>query len=82
MPRWRFIRRFAAAAFVDGGDVTEAWRDVAPGELHWAAGAGLRLPTVIGALRFDLGYRLNRYAVGEPRPDERFAYHLSVGEAF
>ncbi len=56
--------------------------------LHYAVGGGLRYKTVIGTLRFDLGVRLNRLgpfeADGTPNPDpgQRFAYHISVGEAF
>jgi outer membrane translocation and assembly module TamA len=50
--------------------------------LHWASGLGLRLPTPIGAVRLDVGYRLNRFGPGEPQHGHRFAYHLSVGEAF
>jgi outer membrane protein assembly factor BamA len=56
--------------------------------LHLATGGGLRLKTVIGTVRFDLGVRLNRLgaveADGTPNPDpgSRFAFHLSIGEAF
>jgi translocation and assembly module TamA len=82
LPPWWYLRYFAAAAFLDGGDVTAVNDDLALDRLHWAAGLGLRLPTPIGAARFDVGYRLNRYGAGEPRPGDRFAYHLSVGEAF
>jgi translocation and assembly module TamA len=57
-------------------------------DLHWASGGGLRYKTVIGTIRFDLGVRLNRLspfeANGVPNPDpgQRFAFHISVGEAF
>lgn len=76
----------AIAAFVDGGDV--AAHSVAFTNLHWAAGGGLRYRTILGVIRFDLGVRLNRLdpieADGTPNPDpgQRFAFHLSVGEAF
>ena len=56
--------------------------------LHWAVGGGLRYQTVIGTFRADLGVRLNRLAVAEPDgllnpdPGQRFAFHLSIGEAF
>jgi translocation and assembly module TamA len=56
--------------------------------LHWAAGGGLRLRTIVGTVRFDLGVRLNRTTErqpdGTPNPDpgQRFAFHISVGEAF
>ena len=82
MPDVYLLRRFAAAIFLDGGDVTEAWGGLDVMKLHWAAGGGLRLPTPVGAVRFDVGYRLTRKGAGEPRPDDDFAFHLSVGEAF
>lgn len=72
----------AGATFVDGGDVTEGWRAVDVGALHWAAGLGFRAQTVVGAVRLDLGYRLTRFGPSEPRPGDRYGFHLSVGEAF
>jgi translocation and assembly module TamA len=56
--------------------------------LHVAVGGGLRYKTVIGTVRFDLGVRLNRLSLKEadgyenPDPDQRIAYHISIGEAF
>ncbi len=55
--------------------------------LHIAVGGGIRYRTVIGTIRFDLGVRLNRLeaVIGgpdNPDPDQRFAYHISIGEAF
>jgi outer membrane protein assembly factor BamA len=55
---------------------------LSPGGLHWAAGVGLRLHTIVGPVRADLGYRLNRTGEAEPAPGSRFAFHLSLGEAF
>ncbi|MEZ4367944.1 MAG: BamA/TamA family outer membrane protein [Kofleriaceae bacterium] len=68
--------------FLDGADVRDDLAGLELAQLHWALGAGLRVPTLIGAIRFDVGYRLNRKGPGEPRPDDSFAYHLSIGEAF
>jgi outer membrane protein assembly factor BamA len=78
------IRDFALGwvIFVDGGDVTTRPAELDLGHLHWAAGAGLRLGTLIGPIRFDVGYRLNRVGPGEILPSDRFAFHLSLGEAF
>jgi outer membrane protein assembly factor BamA len=94
-------RWLVLAAFVDGGDVgapscggssrcnsVSARSSVDWGDLHWAAGGGLRYRTVIGSIRGDLGVRLNRLAAVEPDgtrnpdPGQRFAFHLSLGEAF
>jgi outer membrane protein assembly factor BamA len=56
-------------------------------KLHVAVGGGLRYRTVIGTIRFDLGVRLNRLEKLEgnlenPDPDQRIAYHISIGESF
>jgi outer membrane translocation and assembly module TamA len=69
-------------AFLDGGDVVEQGQHVDLSNLHWAAGLGVRLYTIVGAVRADLGYRLNRTGFMEPEPGSKFAFHLSIGEAF
>jgi translocation and assembly module TamA len=70
------------AVFLDGGDVREALGEIAPASLYWAAGVGLRLQTLVGPLRADLGYRLNRTGPDDLAPGSRIAFHLSLGEAF
>lgn len=69
-------------AFVDAGDVTPEGAQPDPRDLHWAAGGGLRYDTLIGPVRLDVGYRLNRTQSDEPDPGNRVAVHLSLGEAF
>jgi translocation and assembly module TamA len=78
---WRGIG-IGSVVFLDGGDVTETLGALDPMDLHWAIGTGLRFMTVVGPVRADLGYRLNRTGPGEPAPGARFAFHLSLGEAF
>ena len=68
--------------FLDGGDVVNDGEHVDLTNLHWAAGLGLRLFTIVGAVRADVGYRLNRTGYGEPDPGSHFAFHLSIGEAY
>ena len=69
-------------AFLDAGDVTQTVAELDPFHLHYAAGLGLRLLTIVGAVRLDLGYRLNRTTAEDPEPTGRYAFHLSLGEAF
>jgi outer membrane protein assembly factor BamA len=68
--------------FVDAGDVEATTSDLALDRLAVAVGAGLRLHTVVGPVRADLGYRLNRMGADDPEPGTTFAFHLSLGEAF
>jgi translocation and assembly module TamA len=68
--------------FLDGGDVTEDVGDISFTNLHWAVGAGLRLLTIVGPVRADLGYRVNRTGEMDPAPGSRWAFHFSIGEAF
>lgn len=68
--------------FLDGADVTETAAELDLGHLHWALGLGLRLQTILGPVRFDVGYRLDRTGGTEPDPDSTYAFHLSLGEAF
>jgi translocation and assembly module TamA len=72
---------FGVAIFTDAGDVTPTVGEIDPANLHWAAGVGFRYSPIV-AIRVDLGYRLNRYGPGEPDAGDRFAFHLSLGEAF
>jgi outer membrane protein insertion porin family len=69
-------------AFMDGADVTEKVGELDLTNLHWAPGGGLRVGTPIGPVRFDIGYRLNRHGPNDIRPEDYFAFHLSLGQAF
>ena len=69
-------------AFVDSGDVRDTPQEIDYADLHVAAGGGLRIQTPIGPIRFDIGYRLNRFGITEPQPNDRFHTFFSVGEAF
>ncbi|MCP4444154.1 MAG: BamA/TamA family outer membrane protein [Myxococcales bacterium] len=68
--------------FVDGGDVVQEEDDISLTNLHWALGTGLRYQTLVGPIRFDVGYRVNRYGDGEIRARDRLQLHLLIGEAF
>jgi outer membrane protein insertion porin family len=68
--------------FLDGGDVTERFSQIDLDNLHWAIGGGVRVLTVVGAFRLDVGYRLNRTGAMEPEPGSHYAFHISIGEAY
>ena len=71
----------------DGGDDTEPGQ-MDFGNLHWAAGFGFRYDTLIGPVRADIGFRLNRKSemgpdgLANPDPGSWGAFHISLGEAF
>ncbi len=77
-----FGQWFGVAIFADGADVTERLGALDPLHLHWAAGGGIRYRTPVGAIRLDVGVRLNRTGDGEPDPTSHYAIHFSLGEAF
>jgi outer membrane protein assembly factor BamA len=68
--------------FVDAGDVTPAFSQLALGTLNVAAGLSLEYTTPIGVARAGLGVRLNRLEGDVPDPGQRFAFHITIGEAF
>ncbi|HET6612297.1 MAG TPA: BamA/TamA family outer membrane protein [Kofleriaceae bacterium] len=77
-----FGNDLSAAVFTDGGDVPAAIGKLDLFHLHWAVGGGLRYETPVGPVRVDLGVRINRLGPGEPDPGNRYAFHLSLGQAF
>jgi translocation and assembly module TamA len=68
--------------FADGGDVTLTPSQLNVDNLCWAVGLGLRLVTVVGPVRADFGYRIDRTGADDPEPGSTFAFHISLGEAF
>jgi len=77
-----FDNQLRLALFLDGADVVLAFSELQLPNLHYAAGLGLRYDTPVGPVRVDFGVRLNRLGPTEPDPGERFAFHVSLGEAF
>lgn len=75
--RYPIYGDFGGVAFFDYGNVyTEEWNyDLS--RLKYAPGAGLRYDTLIGPVRFDVGYALN------PEPGiRRIQFFISIGQAF
>jgi outer membrane protein assembly factor BamA len=72
-----------AAAFLDGGDVTNTPGELALGNLHWAAGVSWRpWYFALGPIRLDFAYRVNRTGTGDPLPGAHWNFVFSLGEAF
>ena len=68
--------------FLDGADVTRTPSELDVLNQHWAAGAGLRWLSPIGAVGLDFAWRLNRTGAGEPQPGSHHNLVFAIGEAF
>jgi len=68
--------------FVDAGDVALTFAALDLTNLHVATGLSLEYTTPIGILRAGAGVRLNRLGGNNPDPNDRFAFHITIGEAF
>jgi outer membrane protein assembly factor BamA len=78
---------FSLVPFLDAGDVTGGG-GLDYGNLNYSAGLGVRYDTIIGPVRLDVGFRLNRTSaagadgLANPDPGTIWAFQLSLGEAF
>ena len=68
--------------FADGGNVTRSPGRIEIGNLYWAVGPGLRYNTPVGPIRLDVAFRINRKGPDDLEPDQPWAFHISIGEAF
>jgi len=75
--RYPLYGDFGGVAFLDYGNVyTDEWSFPLQ-DLRYAPGLGLRYDTIIGPVRFDVGYALN------PEPGiRRIQFFISIGQAF
>jgi outer membrane protein insertion porin family len=78
VPVWKDI---GAVTFMDGGNVFDRVTEFDLGELRGSVGFGLRYRSPIGAIRFDVGFKLDRRVIGEELEPRR-AFHFSLGQAF
>jgi outer membrane protein assembly factor BamA len=69
--------------FVDAGNVTPTFSSLGVSNLNVAVGLSLEYTTPIGVVRGGAGVRVNRLEGDDvPDPGQRFAYHITIGEAF
>jgi len=80
----------SVAPFFDAGDVTVELEELSLARLHHAAGVAMTYATPIGIVRAGGALRLNRLGgtitpgapIENPDPGRRFAFHVTIGEAF
>lgn len=75
--RWRITETIGMVAFVDGGVVDDGLFPGASGRMRWAAGLGARYFSIVGPLRLDVAFPLDRTGV-----DDAFQLYASLGHAF
>jgi outer membrane translocation and assembly module TamA len=78
---WRFPIRLPleGAVFSDFGNIAPTIGDISRADTRYTAGVGLRYLTIVGPLRFDVGYELNP---PENHPFAPYQFHFSIGQAF
>ena len=68
--------------FLDTGNVFSTVNNVSLGDLRAGAGFGLRYNSPVGPFRFDFGFKLGTLRAYGPVREDRFALHISIGQAF
>jgi len=77
--------RVGGVVFLDGGNVWERGWSVDLRHLRYAVGIGLRYPTPVGPVRFDVGQQLEPIdgLLVDGKPQKRsWRIHFSIGQAF
>jgi outer membrane protein assembly factor BamA len=68
--------------FLDVGNVFPRVDAVSLSELRAGAGVGIRYKSPIGPLRFDVGFKLGTLRTYGTSREDRYALHISIGQAF
>lgn len=76
--RVRVWREIGVVPFIAGGQVYETVYPDFSDPFQWAAGLGLRYHTVVGPLRLDVAFPINR----REGIDDFFQFYISLGQAF
>jgi outer membrane translocation and assembly module TamA len=69
------------AAFTDSGNVFANAADIDFTRLRTTVGFGFRFNSPLGPVRLDVGFKTDRQTVGG-QLENRWEYHLNIGEAF
>lgn len=75
-------RDLGVVAFLDAGNVFAAVDDFSLRRLRGGIGAGFRYKSPVGPIRLDFGFKLGTLQTLGTRREDRFALHISIGQAF
>jgi outer membrane protein insertion porin family len=75
-------RDLGVVGFLDVGNVFAVVSDFSLGDLRSGAGFGIRYKSPIGPIRVDFGFKLGELKTFNSTREERFALHISIGQAF
>jgi len=76
--RKTIYKKFSGVMFLDLGNVWPEWNGFDFSNLHSAIGGGLRYDTVIGPIRVDFAWKVNR----QEHDKQNYEIHFSIGQAF
>ncbi|MCH8956139.1 outer membrane protein assembly factor BamA [candidate division KSB1 bacterium] len=76
--RKTIFKKFSGVMFLDFGNVWPEWNGFDFSNLHSAIGGGLRYDTVIGPIRIDFAWKVNR----QEHDTRNYEIHFSIGQAF
>ena len=68
--------------FIDAGNVYATAANLSLGSLRAGTGFGVRYNSPVGPFRFDFGFKLGTLRTYGPVKEDRFALHISIGQAF
>ena len=77
--RFRMTEHLGLVSFLDGGTVFTNPDFSTEGDdtIRWAAGIGGRYFTIIGPIRLDIAFPINKRSV-----DDDYQFYISIGQAF
>jgi outer membrane protein insertion porin family len=80
-PLWR-ARSLGGAVFIDTGNVFAKVSEIDLTELRSGVGFGLRWKSPVGPLRLDFAWKLRPITYGNGTRESRFAWYITIGQAF
>ena len=80
--RMELWKDLGVVGFLDAGNVYSSVSNLSLGRVRAGAGFGLRYNSPVGPFRIDFGFKLGTLRTYGPNREDRFALHISIGQAF